>query len=296
MPRHCHFFATAAALVLALTVPAGAREIEQTSHESYEVKPGARFELEAEDGDVHVEVWDRPEIQIDVVYRAEWKQVGIGERSMKFEFEHDETENRVRAKAHSEGKLNLAVFTALWVHEFRWDIKVPADCSLDLRGDDGDIEVANVRANVRIASEDGDIELDDVDAPEIRVRTDDGDVKAHRCRGDFFVRTEDGDISVRRHPAGPLEIRTDDGDVDVWLTAGGRLDLDVESEDGDVEIRLDEGVHTEFFLATDDGSVRVDLDHGDFEIDRDAAFGRIGDASGDLKVKTEEGSIRLASR
>lgn len=295
MPRS--FFAVTTAFVLALAAPAAAKEVNQSAHESYEVGPNAHFSLEAEDGDVIVDVWDKSEIQIDVIYRAEWKQVGIGERSMKFEFEQDQTENTVRAKAHSQGKLNLAVFTALWVHEFRWDIKVPADCTLDIRGDDGDVQVKDLRANVRITSEDGDIELDEIVAPEIHVRTDDGDVKSHRCRGDFFVRTEDGDISVRQHPAGPLEIRTDDGNVDVWLTAGARLDVDIESEDGDVEVRLDEGVSTEFFLATDDGSVRVDVDNGEnFEIDRDAAFGRIGDASGDLKVKTDDGSIRLAAR
>jgi hypothetical protein len=295
MPRLLFCLAPPLAAALAFApVPAAAESFDEHAHQTFEVGDGARLQLVSGDGDVTIVVWDQPRISIDVVYRADWKNVALQADRTGPRFTLEQDGDLVRAIGEEPGAGVTVGFTSLSVHEYQWEIRVPARCALDVRGEDGDIRVGGTEGELRIRAEDGDVELADVVSVEAHVRLDDGSVKATDCAGNWAFRVEDGDVDIRGHRAGPLDIRSEDGSVDLRLEPGDRLDCEIESEDGDVEVVLRAGVGAEVRVRTDGGRVRVP-DSFETDEDRERASGRIGDGSGRIAVTTEDGSVTIRS-
>jgi len=277
-----------------VAAPAAAESFDESVHETFEVGDGARLHLDSGDGDVTVVVWDEPRISIDVVYRADWKKVAVGSEQHGPRFTLEQDGDVVRAAGQEPGAGTMVGFSSLSVHEYKWEIRVPAHCAIDVRGDDGDIRVGGTGGELRINAEDGDVELVDVTSDEAHVRLDDGSVSVMDCAGDWAIRVEDGDVDVRGHRAGPLDIRAEDGSVELRLEPGDRLLCEVEAEDGDVEVHLAAGIGAEVRVRTEDGRIRVPEDF-ELDEDRERASGRIGDGSGSLSVLSEDGSVTIRS-
>jgi len=274
--------------------PAAAESFDQHAHETFDVGDGARLQLLSGDGDVTIVVWDEPRISVDVVYRADWKMAGVGGELAGPSFTMKQDGDVVRAVGQEPDTGVVVGFSSLSVHEYKWEIRVPAHCAVDVRGDDGDIRVGGIGGELRIRAEDGDVELVDVTSADAHVRLDDGSARVVDCAGDWVIRVEDGDIDVRGHRAGPLDIRAEDGAVELRLEPGDRLDCEIEVEDGDVEVTLAAGIGAEVRVRTEDGRIRVP-DGFDLSEDRERASGRIGDGSGSLVVVSEDGSVTIRS-
>lgn len=115
-----------------------------------------------------------------------------------------------------------------------------------------------------VATDAGDVELEDIKDRVVTVATRSGDVEAHRLAvTELYATTSSGDVdaSFAQQPFA-LKIRTGDGDVDAAVPDGDvSYAVDVASDSGDVENSL-----------TDDpdgqGIVRVKTGSGDVELGR----------------------------
>jgi DUF4097 and DUF4098 domain-containing protein YvlB len=129
------------------------------------------------------------------------------------------------------------------------------DGDVRLMAFDGDVQVRGVRGRVFVESADGDLELDDVEGPEVSATTVDGDVL---FRG-------------RVGPGGSLSLTTHDGDVRAWLPTDLGAQVEVSTFDGSFE--SDFVVRTRGFQAgkplqftVGSGSARVALQSFDGDI------------------------------
>ncbi|MFQ5526447.1 MAG: DUF4097 family beta strand repeat-containing protein [Thermoanaerobaculia bacterium] len=321
-------FALALVLCVAAIEPASAKTVDREFHESFNVSPGARLDLNHGDGDVDIEPWDRDVIDVYVRYHAELKGGGIRSEP-DFEVDFEQSGDTVRVRGREIGNRGIGFFFSR-EHEYTYTIKAPAYVVLDTKGDDGNIDVDGWRADIAIALDDGDLWLRDVEAVAVRIEAQDGDVEIDglkasldirlddgdvdivdcesnrlkiraqdgnvildRCRGDFEIAVDDGDVDITRASVSKLDVRANDGDVDLELASATDLDLYVDAEDGDVSVELGSGISAAFSVETDDGSIRVSSTDWILTKKDHRVTGEIGNGEGRIRITTSDGNVTL---
>jgi hypothetical protein len=311
-----------ASLVLSLAVLAGggtavraaSGTVDRELHESFDVQHGDRLVLRHEDGDVRISPWDRDVLDVHVVYRADYSEGGLGvssERDFTVDFERRGRDVRATGRELGGGGVRIG-WSTMKVHEHLYTVRAPAWLELELRGEDGDVEVANwsgstdarledgdltvdgFTGTLEAVLEDGDLTLSDCRLQGARFELEDGDVDLARVGGDFRLATIDGDISARALSPRRVSIQSEDGDVDLQILPVETLDLEVRTADGDARLELGAGISAHFEVATADGAVRVDLPPG-AELSEHAhgAAGSLGGGAGRILVRTEDGAVSL---
>ena len=328
MKRYGYVLVAAAALLLAETAVAG-EMVRKNYHETFPVEPDARLRLLHGDGDVTIRPWERNEIEVTVRYRAEYSSLGVGDESrFRVEFRHDGNEVEVIEERRTGGFFG---FRLQRTHEYTYTIHAPAGTSLDLDGDDGDVDIEGWRARIDLSLDDGDVRLRDVKAEETTIelgdgsldierhegdldvtaddgdvsvdgavtascaiRVEDGDVHISRSEGDFRIDTDDGEIRLRDTAARRLRIETGDGDIDLALLPVDGVDYSIDTDDGDVDLALPPGFSAVYTVDVDDGSIRISLP-GETETNRrrHRVSGTLGDGNGQIRISGQDGRIRI---
>lgn len=321
---------TASAILLVVSASAvAAAEVDRSFNQRFEVSPGARLELEHQDGDVRITPWDHDAIEVDVRYRVKYRRVGLGvDPDLDVRFEQRGDLVRVIGEEKHAGGVG---FFSMDEIEYVYRVSAPAWVTLDLLGEDGDVEIEGWRAAISVRNDDGDLRLVDLRVPLLRVDAQDGDVEIEgfegamhlevddgdvtvrdgrgerlrvdgqdgrirldRCEGNFELSTDDGDIDLSGLRAGKLEARTADGRIEIGLEAStGKLDLEASADDGDVDLELGPEIAGDFTLFSDDGDIKVDAETAALDEDRGRVSGRLGDGEGKIRVSTHGGRISL---
>ena len=309
-----------------------AEVIERDYHRTFDVERGHRLHLEHGDGDVVIEPWDQDRVDVKVVYRAEYTRVGVGSE-MDLEVDFRQTESTVHVVERSTGRWVIG-FLSYDESEYLYTIRAPAYLLLDIEGEDGDVEVTGWRGEIRIRTEDGDLDLIDVRSPktdldtedgdiaidglsggltivgedgdvrisdcsleEARLRLDDGDATFTRCAGSARFDLVDGDLALEGFRADAVEVRTEDGDVDLELLPNAAMNVVVRTRDGDITVDLADGASLEFTIDTGDGDIRVEVPGAaDLSERRSSASGRIGSGEGRLRIESGDGRVVVRGR
>jgi hypothetical protein len=288
--------------------------IDRAYDESFEVAPGDRLVLRHDDGDVRISAWERDTLEVRVVYRAEYSVGGLGtssERDFTVDFERSGSDVRVTGRESGGGGVRIG-WSTMKVHEHLYTVRAPSWLELELRGEDGDVELADwtgatslrledgdvvvdrFSGRLEVVLEDGDLTLRESVLEESRFDLEDGDVDFGTVAGTFRLATEDGDVTARALAAHHVFIQSVDGDVTLQVEPGGPLDLEVRTADGNAQVELAAGVSTRFEVATGDGDVRIDLPGAlDLEESAHAARGSVGTGVGRLLVRTDDGRASL---
>jgi DUF4097 and DUF4098 domain-containing protein YvlB len=317
------------AAALAAPTPSAARQVNKDYHETFKVAEGHRLLLVHGDGDVTITPWDRDEVDVVVHYRANVTKIGPGKvGDFEVEFSQEGKTLRVIGK---EGDSFAVGFLSRHEYEYTYKIQAPSYLQLELRGDDGDVSIRDWRAPISCDLDDGDVDINGVQAPKTkvsledgnlqiaglegdlvvegedgavdlrdcrfglcRVEGEDGEVRIEDCEGSFELETEDGDQDAQRVLAHRFETRTEDGDIELDLRRSDDLDLEVETGDGDVTVGLAPGFSLRFDVETDGGSIRVHLPSATFgENEDDHVTGQQQGGQGRLRIRTDDGDVRL---
>jgi len=212
-----------------------------------------RLSLRTFDGSVDVRSWDRDEVRLTITRRA-----ADTTRAESFAVDVTREGNAIAVSAPRPSTSGPLVRIGPGMGDsvsFRVD--VPRELALEVRTNDGRIQIDGVS---------GAIDLE----------TDDGSVRGDQLGGDVDVRTSDGSIQLSGLD-GRVSARTSDGSVRL----DGRFDaLSVDTSDGSVQIAARDGstMQDDWSIGTLDGSIRLVLP---------AAF------DADLEARTGDGSIRL---
>jgi DUF4097 and DUF4098 domain-containing protein YvlB len=195
------------------------------------VRAGARLELSSQDGSITISTWNRNAIMV----RAD------NDEDSRIAVDQDGGTVRLRARGQRGPS------------EVSWKLVVPAEMSLDLTSQSGDVEVDGTRGQVNVStvegkvtvtggtefvslqSVEGDIELSGASG-RISLSTVDGSIRVRGARGDLKAVTVDGAVTLDDIESSEVEVSTVDGDVGFAgsLRDGGRYRLT--SHDGDVTV------------------------------------------------------------
>jgi len=315
-------------LFTTVAVPATGREVSKDYRKTFDAREGVCLHLKHGDGNVTIKPWDRDIVDVEVHYRAEVKALGLGgDHEFDVEFRQSEDAIHVIGRERISGVIGFLHYFRRY--EYTYNIRAPAYLELNLRGDDGDVDIEKWRGKIvctlddgeinlrrisspvtRLRIEDGNLQVDDLEGklsvigedgdvtltecktPLCRVSMEDGDVTMKRCEGDFEIDLEDGNIEIQRMHARSLDIRTEDGDIDLDLLKTEEIDLDIITDDGNIRVDLERGISAVFSIDADDGRITVDLpDATQLKKGRRWVKGELHGGKGRIRIRGADGRI-----
>ena len=196
---------------------------------------------------------------------------------------------RVRARAHTAGQVMIG--GGVWSEV---TIRVPRESTtLDIRIDDGRIDIDDVTGTIDAETGDGRVQVADVTGT-VRLRTHDGSITATRVRGDVDVLSEDGRLRLDGSFA-RLRAVTADGSVRIQADDASAIEDDwsIRTSDGSVELTVPRSLDAELEATTSDGRVTNDLSTFQGTEDRRRIKGTVGAGGPKILVTTMDGRIEL---
>lgn len=185
-----------------------------------------------------------------------------------------------------------------WAAEVSFEVTVPAHLSVTIETENGEIDVLGVAGDLRLASANGRITLDNeaalnIGEPDIQAETQNGEIRA-RCQASRLeLTTQNGRIDARTS-AEKLHLQSSNGMVTVGLTDAGPVGGSIQTENGSVRLEIADGVSTELECRTMNGQIRSKIELADQDRKRLYLRGRLGSGGGELKLETSNGSIEIA--
>jgi DUF4097 and DUF4098 domain-containing protein YvlB len=252
------------------------------------VRPGSRLELSNQDGTITVATWSRNAVRVEA--------------------DHDE-DTRVSVDV-AGGRVTVEARGDRGPAEVDYRLTVPADMSLDLSSQSGDVQIEGTRGEVDVQSVEGDISLrggsgyvslqsvnGDIDVSDVSGRieltTVDGAIGVRSAMGELRAEAVDGEIRLVDVEADQVEATTVDGDItfDGTIRDGGRYRLS--SHDGGVTVTA----------PAISAQVTISTFSGDFESDfpvtlsggttRKRMSFTLGSGSARLELESFDGTVAL---
>ena len=304
------------------------RDIKKDFHESFEVKSGDILFLTHGDGDVTVSSWDKDIVEIEVYFSANVFGVGNDEYDFDITFKQRKNEIEVIENFKSSHRFGIKGIT---INRYEYMIKTPKFLILNLDGDDGNVDIQDMAANIECHLSDGDIEINHVSADLIKLDLEDGSLKINdikgwldinmddgdiriidyqgetcnvdmedgqldmdRISGSFDIGSDDGDIELHHIQANDLNVSTNDGDIYIDLEESENPDMVIKADDGKVIIDFNREISAKIEIETDDGSIDTNISNPNYEKKKRNYYnGEINGGNGKIRIRTNDGDVVL---
>jgi hypothetical protein len=186
---------------------------DETFHHVYPLSAGGSFVLENVNGSVHVDGWDRDEVEVSAV------KTGTNEF-------HDVQQVKIEVDNSKPGQIEVHT---LYPKGEGAEVAVEYHVHVPYRVLLG--RIGTVNGSVIVRGVEGGGEL----------RSVNGNIEVSNSSGRFSEKTTNGDIRLELHQlleGGPMNLETVNGSVLLGLPAGAKADLKVLSMNGDVYSEL----------------------------------------------------------
>ena len=283
---------------------------KERTHQNYKVDGAGTLTVDADLGSVRVDTWPNDEVDVEI----EKRRTGISEDSARDAFEDlsvdvSQQENDIKIqldRARNRRFDNVSV-------DIR--IKMPESYSLDLKTSGGDVDVGDLRGDVRARTSGGDVNIGHISEALLQVHTSGGDVSVKGGGTETKVSTSGGDIEITG-AQGPVNATTSGGDITIGSTTGGVTaktsggDITIEDAKDNVNVRTSGGdiriggtaggvkgktSGGDITIESVSGDVDVHTSGGDVRIDTSVGNVRAGTSGGDIEIEDARGSVKVNS-
>ncbi|MEJ2055471.1 MAG: DUF4097 family beta strand repeat-containing protein [Calditrichaceae bacterium] len=304
------------------------RSISKDFHESFRVKSGDKLYLNHGDGNVNISSWDKNIVDIEVHFSADIFSLGSDDYDFDIEFEQRDNEITVKEKSGTLHHIGVRGFS---IDRYEYLIHAPAYLILDLNGNDGDVNIRDMNADINSRLSDGDIEFTNISADIIALDMEDGSLDMNKISGDLNITLDDGDATITEytgklcridiedgrleinHASGNFDVSSDDGtmnmqhltadkinassgdgDIYIDLIRSDKSDIDISTDDGKVIIDLNAAISAKIEVKTDDGKIEADFSNPEYERKKDSYYYcKINGGDGRIEINTRDGDIIL---
>ena len=268
-------------------IPEGSVESTEPFTRSFKVGRGAALTVSNISGNIQVSAGGNDQIEVQATKRAwagnaEQAKQRLGDATIEPYVTGNRVELRVEHVARKEGR----------GIEVEFDVKVPADASVELRTVSGDLRITNVNGEVRAQGVSGNVLLEGTRRVAL-AKSVSGDIALTNAGADaqLSVTTVSGNLIATTLAARTLDVNTVSGDVRIGGWSGERALIRALSGDVDLETSLVKAGRYE--IESHSGDVRLALpEQSGFDLDSHTFSGRI---RVDFAIKTE-GPVRNTDR
>jgi Putative adhesin len=233
---------------------------------SYPVTGKPELVVDANYGDVEVMVGSSQQVDVRVTTQG-------GAIKDDVQITGNQSGNRVEIKLRKVGHACVG----LCIQSMRIEVRVPRESDLNVKTDDGNVSVANVKGNLQFETGDGEVTLRGVEGS-VHADTHDGNVDVNGRFDVLNLHTGDGNIDAEVNATSAPQpgwlLRSGDGNIRLKLPANLGADLDAQSGDGEIRV----GFPISASGVGKDNSMRGKINGGGISIEL-----RTGD--GDIKVE-----------
>ncbi len=238
-------------------------------------------------GNISVQPWDRPEIQIEAKKRVNHSsQEKAEEYARKIEIAVETKEGTVEVRTVLPGQKDdwdwvEGLFSLDWLFEghlrgtaVSYAISAPRRM---------DTELMSTNGGVQIGAMEGRADL----------RTTNGILKAEGAKGELKGRTTNGAISLSGL-AGGCDASTTNGKITVEFLSLGGQGCELRTTNGGIRVTLPENVRADLEAATTNGTITSELPLSlQGEISKRRMEGKINGGGPPLRLRTTNGSISI---
>ncbi|MGH7599790.1 MAG: DUF4097 family beta strand repeat-containing protein, partial [bacterium] len=307
-------------------------ELTKTEERTFDFNPGGKVQVTGDAGFIRVESWDKNEVFLRYTKRVWESRRRDAERRLEdLQVEINDQPGQLSIRQIPEFKEKKRDFFDLfdpdrWGHtrhsaRIDFELRVPRQCHLILESDEGDVTVRVIEGEVRIDSDEGNVEAENLSHGDVSVQTDEGEVECRNLQlddgrlslgsdegtirasdvsaGSIWGETDEGGFVLLRINAGGGKLNSDEGDIELEATRFDEGTWNITADEGDVDFFIPANADAEVALESNSGSIRSDfsLTRISDEHDRtERRSGRLGEGRGRLEVSADEGDINLRRR
>jgi len=310
-----------------LVVRAHTHEASSQEQKTFQMSPGAAISVIGDEGYIKVTSWDKNEVEL-TIHKRVWARSrhGAEELLKRIEIEIYQTENQLNIRQlnlHDRRHFSLwDLFDPdTWGEVNRqivvdFDLKVPREVELRLQTDEGDVDVVNIKGDLDIHVDEGQIEIHDIQFNSINLSIDEGDIDCFHVTGEkgrmvieadegslrlnqcklrkLKIHCDEGDVSVKNSQFADLDARGDESDITIDLQPEENGQYFISTEEGDVTVHLAQDANLTLRLETSEGRIDTDFDLDITELDEGARIReKLGSGDARLEILTDEGDISL---
>lgn len=194
------------------------------------------------------------------------------------------------------------------------ELRLPEGVAVEIHTENGDVEVQNTKAPLRLTSISGDVEakglagaveinatssdveLSNIESANVEIEVKSGDITLSHISGNIKARTASGNVRGKNLAGRTLSVETVNGDVDLDICKPHSGALNVRTVNGDVLVDLASGSNCRVALSSLSGKVQCDFDLEDERRDKQRVTGQIGTGEGTVDISTVKGDVCLSLR
>ena len=259
-----------------------------------------RIMLEQATGDVRIEGWNRPEVEIntddgrEIQVEQEGSQIVIRsrfrrDRDRDRDFDEEDRGPRKgqphrygrnfgditiglegiaaeveRGVARSIRKLGRRIESEIeigrWTGGRDFRIKVPHKSDITLRSSTGDLTIIEVQGALYLQTASGDIRLENIEGAAI-VNSASGDIMVDMVTGKLGVHTASGDVGIDQANLEELSAHTASGDITLEMMSVPGKGFDIKTVSGDLSVELPSDARLTAQLSTFSGDLDCNMPH-----------------------------------
>lgn len=261
-----------AALVLTFAAAVANASTEDVVRKGFNVGSGGELRLDANRGNVRI-VTGGTGVAVEVkrVARTDDRE-DAAELFRDHEIEFEQSGNNVIIRSRSKRQQGWLNWSDGDKYRVQWNIRVPANYSVDLKTSGGSIEITDLSGKLEARTSGGSIEAGRITGP-VNVSTSGGSIEIKGATGDVSAKTSGGSIelgdiqgTIDAHTSGgSIRVASVNGDITA-RTSGGNIRIEnaagiieAHTSGGSVNARFTQQPRGESHLSSSGGSVNVRL-------------------------------------
>ena len=259
------------------------------------ISPGSVLEVTNEDGSITVVGSDTNACRIDSAFTIKAPtSEAVKALSKEVSLDVTPTSKGLSIKVNHPKKM-------LQNHSYQVDLQivVPGNTNLVLNNEDGNVQVKNLEGQIQIDVGDGDIVCENITA-DVRLVSEDGniDIRKSKLTG-LNVEKEDGNVQCG-NISGDCDILVNDGDVIISYAEDLAKDCRCIVRGNDGNVTINRGTFTECQIKRESGKIDCDNVRGnlDFKIEDGQVNVNYADNIPEnctINIQLEEGSVKLSA-
>ena len=264
-------------------------ERTEVSEHSYPGSTIQNLSLENRNGRIHLEAWDRAEIQLKVTKRVKGWGLDDAEGILK--------EIKVE-QVHEEGTLTIrTVRPNHWrgwgrSASVRYEIKLPRRMNVETTSSNGRVYASGIEGKQRYSTNNGGIQVQGSKGS-LKAETVNGAIEIDGASGVLEAQTKNGSIRIQ-DIRGRLQAKTTNGRVRASFSTPPDGEVALNTKNGSVRLTLPPQTHANVVARTVVGSIATDFPlvvQG--EIGK-RLEGKLGEGGLPITISTVNGSIRIS--
>ncbi len=221
---------------LVISIDGFAQEEEYHMDEVYKIDRDGMVSLSSDDAKVTITGSDRKDVRVKVDRVVVTKGLRWGSREFAIDVEVRNGDLFIRER--SRGSVSMVGYTK---EDYKIQIEVPYEVSLDINGDDDDYLITNVNGSVALDIDDGDADLKNCKGSNFRFKIDDGDITMDRASGKLYLRADDGDLRISNATLSEIDATLDDGDLMIETSLADNGEYYFRADDSDIILEITKG-------------------------------------------------------